>query len=86
MMLDETPCDDNDHQSYFPEILEKKFEDFYSPNVTDTLRGSISIHEVNSKKNLTNIEETILLDISIKPEVIENVHIDASCSPIEIKI
>jgi len=38
---------------------------------------SISIHDIRSEKNLVNIEETISLDISVKLEVIENVHISA---------
>jgi hypothetical protein len=34
--------------------------------------------------NLSNISPTIPLDISIKPGIVENVHIGASCSPDEI--
>jgi hypothetical protein len=34
--------------------------------------------------NLTNISPTIPLDISIKPGVVENVHIGASCSHDEL--
>jgi hypothetical protein len=34
--------------------------------------------------NLSNISPTILIDISVKPGIVENVHIGASCSPDEI--
>jgi hypothetical protein len=39
---------------------------------------------VFSEGNLSNISPTIPLDISIKPVIVENVHIRASCSPDEI--
>jgi len=40
---------------------------------------------VISKKNMENIEETLPLDISVKPRIVKNVHIGASCLPDEIK-
>jgi hypothetical protein len=43
-----------------------------------------STHDVFSKGNLSNISPTIPLDISIKPGIVENVHIIASCFPDEI--
>jgi hypothetical protein len=43
-----------------------------------------STHDVFSEGNLSNISPTIPIDISIKPGVVENVHIGASCSPDEI--
>jgi hypothetical protein len=39
---------------------------------------------VFAKGNLSNISPTIPIDISIKPGIVENVHIGASCSPDEI--
>jgi hypothetical protein len=43
-----------------------------------------SAHDVFSEGNLRNISPTIPLDISVKPGIVENVHIGASCSPDEI--
>jgi hypothetical protein len=39
---------------------------------------------VFSKGNLSNISPNIPLDISIKPGIVENVHIGASCSSDEV--
>ena len=36
--------------------------------------------------NMANISVTIPINISANPDVIENVHIDANCSPKEISI
>jgi hypothetical protein len=43
-----------------------------------------STHDVLYEGNLSNISPTIPLDISIKPRVMENVHIGASCSTDEV--
>jgi len=84
MMLDEPPRDNNHHRYSLLKTLENNLGDFSSPNITETFKDSISIHDVNSKKNLENNEETIHLDISIKPRVIEKIHIGVSFSPEEI--
>ena len=36
--------------------------------------------------NMTNISATIPINISINPNVVKNIHIDANCSPEEIVI
>ena len=36
--------------------------------------------------NMANISNTILINIFAKPNVVENVHIGANCSPEEISI
>jgi len=43
-------------------------------------------HEVWSEWNMGNITQMMPIDISIKPGVIENVHIEVTCSPDEIKL
>jgi hypothetical protein len=43
-----------------------------------------SSHDVLYEGNLRNISPTVPLDISIKPRVMENVHIGASCSTNEV--
>lgn len=70
MIPDESPWDDHHHWSSLPEIIANNIEDYYAPNVTKSFRGSIFIHEVNSKKNLANIEVTIPLDVFSKPGVV----------------
>ena len=39
-----------------------------------------------TKGNMANISATIPINISVNPNVVENVHIDANCSPKEIAI
>ena len=41
---------------------------------------------VFTEGNMTNISATIPINISVKPNVVENVHIGANCSPKEIAI
>jgi len=45
----------------------------------------VSIHVVDSEKNLSTIKETIPLDTSIKHNIFDNLHIGASFSLDEIK-
>src|SRR5699024_8637835 len=58
--------------------------DLDHPLVFDSL--SNTINTVDSKRNLSNIEETIAINISTKPNVVENIHADKSCSPSELEI
>ena len=46
---------------------------------------SKSTRDVLYEGNLGNISPTIPLDISVKPRIVENVHIGDSCSPDEIQ-
>lgn len=39
---------------------------------------------VESKWNLSNIEETVSINISTKSNVVENIHVRKSCSPLEL--
>ena len=39
----------------------------------------------SSELNLENISRTVPIDISVKPGIIENIHIDACCTENEIK-
>ena len=44
-------------------------------SVVDFLSNSIFIDIVDSKHNLSNIKETISINISTKPNVVENIHV-----------
>jgi len=48
------------------------------------LKTPVLVHEVLSKGNMGNITPTMPLDISIKPGIVENIHIGVSYSPDEI--
>jgi len=44
----------------------------------------ILIHEVFSEGNMGTITQTMPIDISVKPRIVENIHIGVTCSSEEI--
>jgi hypothetical protein len=86
-VMEDTPWDDGHHRSIL--FLEQHTIENYQRILTPSTVVVISTipksaHDVFSKGNLSNISPTIPLDISIKPGIVENVHIGASCSSDEI--
>jgi hypothetical protein len=86
-IMEETPWDDGHHRSIL--FLEQHTLENYQRISTLLMIVIIltvpeSIHDVFFEGNLSNISATIHIDISIKPGIVENVHIGASCSPNEI--
>jgi hypothetical protein len=87
MSMEDTPWHDGHHRSIL--FLEQHTIESYqwiSTSLTVVVISSIpeSTHDVLYEGNLSNISPTIPLDISIKPGVVENVHIKASCSTDEV--
>jgi hypothetical protein len=87
MSMEDTPWDDGHHRSIF--FLEQHTIESYQQMLTLSTVVVISTmpestHDMFYEGNLSNISPTIPLDISIKPRVIENVHIGASCSNDEV--
>jgi hypothetical protein len=87
MSMEDTPWDDGDHSSIL--FLEQHTIESYqriSTLSTFVIISSVldSTHDVLYEGKLSNIFPTIPLDISIKPGIIENVHIGASCSTDEV--
>jgi hypothetical protein len=87
MSMEDTPWDDGHHRSIL--FLERDTIESYKwilTLLTIVVVSSIpeSTHDVLYEGNLRNISPTIPLDISIKPGVVENVHIGASCSTDEV--
>jgi hypothetical protein len=87
MSVEDTPWDDGHHHSIL--FLEKHTIEGYqriSTPSTIVIISTIpeSTHIMFYEGNLSNISPTIPLDISIKPGVVENVHIGASCSHDEV--
>jgi len=83
MSMEDTPWDDGHHRSIL--FLEQHTIESYQRISTPSTIVVISIvpestHDMFYEGNLSNISPTIPLDISIKPGVVENVHIGASCS------
>jgi hypothetical protein len=89
MTSPEKPWDDLHHKSYFlPELSRIEAREF-----TLTMNGyrtcpinPLAIHDVYAEGNMENIVETISINISITPSIMENVFIGADCSLGEIQI
>jgi hypothetical protein len=86
-VMEETPWDDGHNHSIL--FLEQhtlqnyqRISTLSTVVVISTVPGSS--HDVFAKGNLSNISPTIPIDILVKPGIVENVHIGASCSPDEI--
>lgn len=59
-------------------------DDLYHPSVCDFI--SNTVNTVDSERNLSNIEETIAINISTKANVVENIWVGKGCSPSEMEI
>jgi hypothetical protein len=87
MSMEDTPWDDGHHCSIL--FLEQRtivgYQRLSTPS-TVVIISTIpeSTQDMFYEGNLSNISLTIPLDISIKPGVVENVHIGASCSHDEV--
>jgi hypothetical protein len=86
-VLDDTPWDDGHHRSilFLEQQTLENYQRISTPStvvVITTVPGST--RDVFAEGNLSNISPMIPIDISVKPGIVENVHIGASCSPAEI--
>jgi hypothetical protein len=87
LSMEDTPWNDgHDHSILFLEPHTLESYQWISTPSTVVFIASVpdSPHDVLYEGNLSNISPTIPLDISIKPGVVENVHIVASCSTDEV--
>jgi len=75
---DDALWDEHHHRFYFVDITEDNLSGVYLTNFVKPFMNSIFIHEIESEKNLSIIEEMIPLDISIKPGIVENIYISVS--------
>jgi hypothetical protein len=89
MTSPDKPWDDLHHRSYFlPELSRIEAGEF-----TLTMTGDrscpinpLATHEVYAEGNMETITETIPINISRTPGIVENVFVGADCSPGEIQI
>ena len=84
MMIDGAPWEDYHHHSHLPDCKEDTPVDLHHPSVFDFL--SNTVNTVDSERNLSNIEETIAINISTKTDVVENIYVGKCCSPSELEI
>lgn len=89
MSLDKTPWNYIHHRSSFVpslSVIPLCLEAFVSHNLTHPLQTPILVHEVLFEGGMGNIIATMPLNISIKPGIVDNIHIGVSCSHDEIKV
>jgi hypothetical protein len=86
-IMEDTPWDDGHHCSilFLEQHTLESYQWISTPSTVVVISTvSESAHDVFSEGNLSNISPTIPLNISIKPGIVENFHIGASCSSDEI--
>jgi len=89
MYIDETPWNDAHHLSSFlpsPSEISLCLETFVSHNPMHPLQIPFLVRKVLSKGNMGNITATMPINISIKPWIVENIHIRVSYSLEEIRV
>jgi hypothetical protein len=86
-VMEDTPWDDGHDRSilFLEQHTLENYQRISAPStVVVILTVPRSTHDVFAEGKLSNISPTIPIDISIKPRIVENVHIGASCSPDKI--
>jgi hypothetical protein len=86
-IINDLPWDDNHHRSLFLPPLEEIHQDICSvfpPDVTDAPQSPILTQDTLSEGNMGNISTTIVIDISIKEGVMENINLGANFTPEEV--
>jgi len=78
MIIDGVPWEDYHHHSHLLDYQEDTPDNLHHPSLFDFLSNIVNM--VDSEQNLSNIEETITINISTKIDVAENIHVGKSCS------
>jgi len=63
-------------------VIETK--DWIPTDNFDWVKNPITAPDALEEYNMSNISLTIKVDISFKPDIVENVSLGASCSPTEV--
>ena len=82
-------CEDLQHRSYFLPDLSKIENQEFKVRLSDDIEVPINPlprEGVFAEGNMENISTTIPINISVNPNVMENIYIGANCSPEEIAI
>ena len=83
-MVEGEPWEDYHHRSHIPDYEETNLSELCHPSIQTFFSNYFPINAIESERNLSNIEETISIDISTKPGIVENIHVSVSCSPSEL--
>jgi hypothetical protein len=87
LSIDDIPWDDNHHRSSFLLPLEEIHKDIhyvFPPDVTNSPQFPILAQDTLSEGNMGNISTMIVIDISIKESIVENINLGANCTPEEV--
>jgi len=87
MSVDDLPWKDDHHRSsFFPDIqtMEDRLPSLVPPDVTSSPQTPVLTRHVLSEGNMGNITTTRPIDISVKPGIVENIHISQNYSPEEV--
>jgi hypothetical protein len=89
MTRPDRPWDDLHHRFYYlPELKRIESGEFITTVNGDApcLVNPLAMHGIYAEGNMESIAETIPIDISRTPGVMENVFVEPDCSPEEIQI
>ena len=82
-------CEELHHRSYFlPDLSRIENQEFHMrlSDDVDTPINPLPREGIFVEGNMENISTTISINISVNPDVVENIYIGANCSPKEIAI
>ena len=88
LSIEEGPWDDNHHHSSFlPSLddIEKDISSIFPSDIVEFPQSPILTQDTISKDNFRNISSTIMVDISIKEGIVENIQLGANCSAEEVE-
>jgi hypothetical protein len=83
------PWDDMHHRSYFlPYLTRIEQDDFRSTlrEIVGHIIVPLDVHNIYAEGNMVSISQTITIDISRIPGMVENVYVGVDCSSKEIMI
>jgi len=89
MSLEEPPWSDHyHHSSFLPTHWEMLtcLERFAPCLPSQPLQTPIQVYQVSSKGNMGKIMQTQPIDISVKPMIVEHIHVGVTCTPGEIQL
>ena len=69
---------------FYLTLIDLKLSSIFTIDYFKEPQNPLSITNLDSEMNLENISTTVPIDISVKPGVVENIHIGASCTMDEI--
>ena len=81
IMAEGEPWEDYHYRSHLLDYEENNLSELYHPSIQTFFLNYFPINAIESERNLPTIEETISIDISTKPGVVENIHVGVSCCP-----